>query len=526
MSSGFADRPDPNVSEFQRSGEARGMGGVTALQILRRRGWLLVLCVVLAIGAGVGVLLHSHKQYSATATLLFQNSQVTQSLFGNYAISAEDDPTTEQANNLALAEQPGIAVGAAKSLGSGYAASAVAGAIAVTAAGASDLIQVTATTESPQAAAAIANAYANATVSYQVNVQRQQINEAAANLSKQIAAESSASSAARSALETRLLQLRAISALQTGNVQITTPATVPGSPSGPSKPKDLALALVVGLLVGLFAMLVSERMDATVKEPSDIAEILHLPVLGTVPASREFGRSASRSNLDVLHDPVIADAFALLVAQLQYFKVDKDVRSLAIASSASGEGKSTVALGLAALAARTRPDTRVLLVDADLRRPGQARLTGTSSSPGLAEAVLRDDADLSDFIQEVSLRLPDGSPSGVLHIMTAGSPVPNPAELLSSEAFRKTLTALEEEFSLVVVDASSTVTVPDAIPLLSHVSGVLIVTRIGVTTRSPLRNLIKQLSGLGVPVFGVVHNATARVRPNAYQKGGAYQSRT
>jgi capsular exopolysaccharide synthesis family protein len=482
-----------------------------SLAVVRRKGWLLALCVVLA---GVGGLVdvdRSSKTYSATATLFFQNPLITEEIFGNFATSATQDPTTAQANDVALAEAPEIAVRTAAVLGRTYSAGLIAREVAVRASGASDLVNLTATASNPRSAARVANAYAAQTVAYQIAVQRTQINEAASQLSAQIDSLPSGNSSLPQ-LRTRLAQLEAIAALQTGNVQITANASVPTAPSGPNKKKGLALAVLLGLLVGSFAMLFADRVDSTISEREEITELMSLPVVGSIPAARDFARNARSGT--ALAVPSIADAFRLLVMQLTYFNVDRELRSLLVTSAGVGDGKSTVAWGLASTAARIRPDARVLLLDTDLRRPRVAELTGVPYRPGLTEAIVRRHGDLSDVIHRVAL---DDNPGGpTMDVMTAGTEVLNPSELLSSASMRGLLSRLNASYSLVIIDAAPTTLVPDAIPLLNQVSGVLVVARVGVSKRPGLRALANQLAELGVPMFGVVANAVPKRRADTY----------
>jgi capsular exopolysaccharide synthesis family protein len=484
--------------------EARGSAFLTLLAIFRRRGWLLAVCLVLAALGGFIAVSSAQKSYSASATVLFQDPQIAQDLFGDYTSSAYEDPTTLQADHLALATQPEIPVRAASELHTSSAE--LQSAIAVTAAGASDLVVITATTPNPHTAASFANAYANQTVAYQIAVQRTQINEAAADVQRQIAA-LPASSSGVSSLKTRLTELQTMAALQTGNAQVTAVAQVPGGPSGPNKKKDLAFALFVGLLVGLAAMAIVERLDATIKDPDEVAGVVDLPVLATIATSREFGREVAKSGIDGLRVPVIADAFRLLATQLRYFNVDESTRSLLVTSATTGEGKSTVAWGLAVASAQLEQDRRVVLLDLDLRRSAVAQLSGQPRVPGVAEALLEEHVVLDDFIRVVSLGSDQEETGPELYVLPAGAAAPNPTELIASDRFRRLLDQLKDTFDLIVIDAPPILTVPDAIPVLNQVSGLLVVTRMGVSSRPALRALMRQLNDLGVSAFGVVHNS-------------------
>ena len=210
-----------------------------------------------------------------------------------------------------------------------------------------------------------------------------------------------------------------------------------------------------------------------------------MPVLGAVPESPCYSTAGSRFL------PVEAEVFALLRARLRYFNVDRDVRSLLVTSAIPGEGKTTVALNLA-LAEAVAGNTRVVLVEADLRRPALRQRLAMEARPGLAEILSRN-ATIDDALAPA--QVPgrgngNGPPAGVA-IISAGAIPPNPGQLVESRAMIELLDTLSEQFDLVILDPPTSV-VSDAIPLMRLVSGVVIVSRIGVTagrSTTPSRTL-------------------------------------
>jgi capsular exopolysaccharide synthesis family protein len=199
----------------------------------------------------------------------------------------------------------------------------------------------------------------------------------------------------------------------------------------------------------------------------------------------------------------------MLRANLRYFNVDHEIRSLVVTSSAPGEGKTTVAWNLAAAA--TSAGKRSLLLEADLRRPGVAHERGLAPSPGLAH-VLAGQADLSSAIQRIQLMRSGDSdtPSGTLDVVVAGALPPNPMDLLESDRMRRVISDAEQSYDLVVIDTPPTSVVSDAIPLLKEVSGVLVVIRLGKSARESVTHLRNQLRNLSAPTLGIVINAVGR----------------
>jgi capsular exopolysaccharide synthesis family protein len=490
------------------------------LGVLRRRLWLLMLCLVIGGGVAYGVSHSQQKQYSATASLLFQQNQLSQELFG-FTSSTPVDPTTQAATNITLVSQPGVAVAAARQLGTTPAT--LGGTVAVAAAGASDVVNVVATDPSPTRAAKIANAYATAFIKYRQSSDRSQIVEAATQLQRQITrleSNQAASSTPAGAsnlrdLRTRLSQLEVLTSTQTGDVQLAQAALIPPAPSSPSPPKDAALGLIAGLLVGAAAIFVIERLDRTVRDSDEARRITRLPLLGVIPSSRAL----SRGRLSTAQGPSPElETFSLLRTQLQYFNVDREIRSVLISSAAPGDGKSTVALNLARAAAAAS-DSRVLLVDADLRRPAVAANAGVAQAPGLSE-LLTHNVAIEDVVQSSREDLQPQGGASKFDILTSGAIPPNPAQLLESRGLQTVLEELHARYDFVVIDAPPTSVVSDAIPLMSEVSGVVVVVRIGQTRRDGLRNLRDQLSSLDVNVLGFVANdMTLRSTPYRYYYG-------
>jgi tyrosine-protein kinase len=470
-----------------------------------RRAWLVVLCAVVGAAVAYGLSENQPKQYTATASLLFQQSEFSQDLFG-FSASQLIDPTTEQATSISLASQPVISLLTARRLGGGLTYHDIASVISVVAANEGQVIDIDATTASPTTASKIANAYANQVIAYQQLQNEVQVDQAASSLRKQIAT-LPATSAEAKALQARLRQLEALASLETAGVQVAGQALTPTFPSGPHTKRAGALGLLLGLLIGLVGALLLERRDKRIRDIADATDLIGvLPVLGVLPQVRK----GAEARITEAGAAGFAEALRLLRAQLRYFGVDGQVKSVLVTSPTPGDGKSTLAWNLAATYAVADPQASVLLIDADLRRPRATEISGLPAGPGLSD-VLSGAAGVEDAIRQTVILNPNsGKRAAELHVLGAGGLPPNPAQLLESSAFSSFLAAAKRDYDFVVLDSPPVSQVSDSIPALRLVDGVLIVVRMKLTHRGALRLLIAQLEQLSAPVLGVVINGATQ----------------
>ena len=217
----------------------------------------------------------------------------------------------------------------------------------------------------------------------------------------------------------------------------------------------------------------------------------------------------------------------MIRAHMRYFNVDWELRTLMVAWAAPGDGKTTVARHLAGAAARM--GSRVLLLEADLRRPTIAVQLDVSSGPGVAD-VLIGAVPLGEATQTVDLGLPgaDGSGARSFDVLVAGSSLPpNPGELIetdrrSANTMESLLQQAKTRYDLIVVDTPPLTAVSDAFPLLSKVDGVIIVGRVGRNRRDVAQRLHETLTGAGAPLLGVVANGFKSGRLRGYGYGYSY----
>ena len=490
------------------------LGSVVA--VLRRRVGLILLCAVMTAVAALAYSLHQEKQYSASASLLFRNQGFAESLFGNTVATPVPDPTSERATNEELVGLNVVGKRAAEHL-EGLTAEEVSDMVSVSASGEAEIVSVTATSSDPSQAKVVANTFARQFIAFRADAESSKLLEAkqlAEEEYERLSPEQQAGPRGQ-ALSSGAERLGILSSLQTGNAELVQPAELPTSASSPKPTRNAIVAAFIGLLLGIGLAFLLERLDRRLRDPEDVRDAFGLPILATVPVSRAImtsNKQATASELPFVEN----EAFRMLRAQLQYFNVDHSVQTVVISSHAAGVGKSTVAWNLGRLAASSSP---TIIVETDLRNPTLAAQHGLRHGPGLAE-LLTHQIGLDEVIQ--SKRLATGS-NGLgerkVDVITAGFSPPNPAELIESRSMSDILVELKKRYELVVIDTAPIGVVSDALPLLRMSDGLIVVARIGETTRDTAFEMRDQLKRLGVPTLGVVANAVKPRRRERYGYG-------
>jgi succinoglycan biosynthesis transport protein ExoP len=498
------------------------------LRVLRRRGFWIVLCALVVAAAAYGYSKRETKKYTTAAVLTFNSDQLDQQIAG-LSVNASGTPLEQQSGDIELVKYAGLARRTARLLGHGLTPVAVSRAIDIKGEGESNIVEVAATSTSPVLAAAIANVYAGQFVREQARTNRRQFRSALALVDKQLAALPPGERFGADALDlqNRAHTLELLAELDYKNVQVTQEAIVPAVPSSPSTHRNAILGGVLGLLLGLGIVFLLERFDHRIRDPEEFEAIYHAPTLGTVPKSRAlalFGRD-KRTGSDNL-SPAEAEAFNLIRAHLKFLSSGLDVSTVIVASPASGDGKTTVAYHLADAAAKL--GSRVLLLEADLRRPALTRRLGIEDGVGLVD-VLIGRASSHEAIRSVNV---GGAPGGAalahsLDVLAAGSALPlSPGELLESPAMHSLLAQLKPAYDLVVVDTPQLTAVSDAFALLAKVDGVLIVGRVGHSRRGDAEQLQRTLAGSEAKLLGVVVNGVKSGSSSSYVEASARNSPT
>jgi polysaccharide biosynthesis transport protein len=264
-------------------------------------------------------------------------------------------------------------------------------------------------------------------------------------------------------------ELRVVANSRANNVQVMERADVPKFPVFPNPRRDWITAILAGLTVALGLAFGIEYLDDTVKTPEDITRRLKLSLLGLVPAIR--GDRVAILTGSVPHD--FGEAFRSLRTSLVFTSGGDHTRLIAVTSSQPLEGKTTTAANLALALALS--GSRVLLIDADMRRPGLHKTIGLDNNTGLSH-LLVGQARVRDAVQR--------TPEANLVVLTAGRTPPNPSELLASERMNQFLANLATgPFDWVIIDTPPVLAVTDAVILAPRVTSIVFVIGSEMTRR-------------------------------------------
>ncbi len=317
------------------------------------------------------------------------------------------------------------------------------------------------------------------------------------------------------------------SAMRASNVRIVDPAEAPGVPYKPDPARNMALGLVGGLLAGMCLITVRDRIDRSIQAPGDLQNYLDLPDFGAIPSAKmglvlknkgrlNGTRSLAIGGPQANGDAHLAERLELAVAQQGQSVLAEGFRSalasvlfsgrnitehpklMVVTSAGPGEGKTTTASNLALAMAETR--RRVLLIDADLRRPRLHDIFDVPNTYGLSNVLESDDVDAAWRRAIVD--------TGVsrLVLMPSGTPAHNVTTLLYSAQLPALLYRMRREFDVVLIDTPPTLNLPDARILANLTDGVILVIRAGRTTRDSARLASRRFQQDGTPVLGTLLN--------------------
>ncbi|MGP5026154.1 polysaccharide biosynthesis tyrosine autokinase [Glutamicibacter sp. BW77] len=422
------------------------------LMALKRHWLLIVIVAVLGGGIGFGVGKMTPPTYSATSSVfvsassgestseLVQGSNFTQNLMQSYAQLATMplvlEPVMDELN----------LTGSVASLRNRVSVNTPLNTV---------LINIRASAGSPKQAADLANAVA-----------------------------------AELAVQAKALAPKQASGLPAIEMKPVGVAVIPKFQSAPNTKLLTATGLAGGLFVGVLYALLRSVIDTRVRSERDLTRLSEKPILGLVP--KRDPRSTGISMRRTPHD-LVSESYRRLAANLQFVSPDNPVTSVVVTSALPAEGKSSLAMNLAIALSENRK--KVLVIDADLRRPTVATVCGIDGQYGLT-TVLSGKAELSEAI--VSW--------GPISVLPAGRMAPNPAELLSSNAMGDIIQESSVRFDYVIVDAAPLLPVSDTLALVRHVSSALLVARAGKTKAKHLRNAMESLEGVKATLCGIVLN--------------------
>lgn len=322
--------------------------------------------------------------------------------------------------------------------------------------------------------------------------------------------------AAQSTYETllrRLEEIRVEENRAVGNARLVENAQVPQWSVTPNKLSTLALGNLLGILLAIGTALVLDALNTSIKTIKEAKEVFGYTLLGIIPAfgsdkdANDNGDAESAAKVVVRDAPrsPISETYRILQANLKFLSSDKAVKVIAVTSSVPQEGKSTVSANLAAAMAQS--GRKVLLIDADMRKPSQHTIWNLLNDAGLSH-VLVGQAQLGLVLKEVMVNL---------HVLTAGVTPPNPMALLDSKRMASLIKKFSGSYDFVIIDTPSLSTAVDAPILGKMADGILLVVQPGIVDSGSAASAKEFLEQSGQNVLGqVVNGVTSENQPHSY----------
>lgn len=450
--------------------QAGVFGNLNRLSVVWRHKWIVLATIVVVVGATYGVSRSLTPIYSTSSTLIIAQPGRQQTF------------DTAQANEEAarsysqILSSPNFAGQVASAIGGRVTSSKISSETSIQSVPNTELIKITAEDASRTRAKAIADRYASVFVAY------------APRLTPQTKA----------------------------TVTLADYAPLPKSPTRP-KPTLYALAAaILGVMAGIALAFLRERFDVRLRTVDEISAQTELPVLGDIPVRSKRSMEA------------FAESFRLLRTTLRFIDDGKVNRSIAIVSWGEGEGKTTVASQLAL--SLSGSDTRTLVVDGDMVRPGLQPLL----LPGINGAL---DPGLSDYVlgaASVQDCLYHTTKAPSLQFIPAGRQVPNLSSLLQNRRGRSAFAELQQVADVTIVDCPPLAVGADALSIAAQVDGVVLVVDMRHATRTTLANATRRLEQVNAKILGIAVNRdralqsatyyyTQRYRENGAVAGGVLE---
>ncbi|WP_130176345.1 polysaccharide biosynthesis tyrosine autokinase [Cryobacterium sp. SO1] len=435
-----------------------------------RKGWVvIVLLTLVGVGAAAAYSLTLTPRYSATAKVFVstQGAGTTSELQQGSTFTVQRVKTYSS-----LVSTPIVLLPVIETLGLGITSDQLAGRVTASAPLDTSIITINVSDTDPARAAETANAV----------------------------------SASLAAVVEEIESPDAVDALSPVKLTPAQEATVPARPMSPNVPLNIVLGTILGLALGLTVAVLRETLETRIRNERDVEGVTDVPILGGIV----FDPRAHDRPLIVHSDPRSprAESFRTLRTNLQFLDVGRADRSFVVTSSIESEGKSTTGANLAIALADA--GSRVLLVDADLRRPTVAEYMGVEGAVGLTDLLI-DRAELEDLIQ------PWGK--GELFVLPAGQIPPNPSELLGSARMNHFIGEFNKMFDVVIYDTPPLLPVTDAAILAKSVGGTIVVVAAGRTHKNQLQGALSALRNVGAPVSGLVLTMVPTKGPDAYGYG-------
>lgn len=485
------------------------------LRVLRRRKWVIVVCMLVVPITTYFYSARQPAQYQSSAQVYLSSQDLAGALTG--ISSAYVDQARLADTAASLAHVPAVARDAiASARVKGVTEAGLLGSTSIVPQTGTDILTFTVTNQQPKLAERLANAYAKAFTRYRGQLDSDAVRLARKELNDRLHA-LEASGEARSPLATSLRdkdqQLATLEALQTSRTYVISSAEGAAKVS-PQPRRDAMIGLFLGAVLGIGLALLLEALDTRVRSVAEVGEHLKIPQLGVVsPPPKKL---LKRDQLVMMAQPrdARAEEYRVLRTNLEFASLaGNEIKTVLITSAVEEEGKSTVAANLAIAFARS--GKRACLVDLDLRRPYLDRFFHLSRAKGITDVALGNvtlDAALIEFDLVTGEARPaapgrtdvsDGD-RGRLDVLVSGPLPPDPGEFVATQRLADILTALRTRYDIVILDSPPLLRVGDAMTLSARADGLIVLTRLTTARRPMLRELGRLVESAPTTKIGYV----------------------
>jgi capsular exopolysaccharide synthesis family protein len=493
-----------NANWLHPPAEAEGLRRY--VDTIRERIWLVVIAVVVTTLIAMIYVLTASKTYEATSQILATPVAIDDPVIHTLPLVFESsDPTrdietaTQFVNNLNVAQR------VKTDLHSPLSPQALLNKISAQPVATSNIIAVTATGDSPEQAQTIANAFAKATVAERTDDLHRAVQAMLPTLETQLRG---SGAAVAPALSTEVAQLQTLASTPDPSMRLQTLADLPTSQASPRPLLSIAGGLLAGLVLGIVAAFAAENLDPRLRREAQLRRLYRLPILGRIP--KESGRPSAAPLAPRRISGAGVEAYRTLRTALEVSTTQGDASShvILVTGSSPAEGKSTTAANLASSLALS--GRKVILIEADLRRPALGGALGLQPTGGGVSGVLIESVSLNDALTPA----PDyGSKLRVLLADHAGGWI---SDLFSVPAATKMIRDARSQADYVIIDSPPLSEVADAMPLARQADEVLVVVRLGKTRLEKVSQLGEQLHENGIRPVGFAVIGVAKPSRDAY----------
>ena len=485
-------------SRFQAPGIKR------YLRTLVEHWWLVAACVAVCVAATAIYVAQAPRKYRATSEMLISPVPAgTSTLVGLPVLFSSGDPTRDVLTASSLITTPQVALVAIHTMGLHQTPGAVLAEVSVTPIGQSNLLAVQATSTSAKQAQRIANAIPQAVIATRAAALHHAIAAIVPSLRAQAATLPSGLRGQPGTVSDQLDQLETLATQPDPTMTLASPAVLPTSPYTPKVKLSILAGLFGGLILGICATFAYAALDPRLRREEELRDLFRIPILAEIPRERTHDRRPmvpSELSFGAL------EGYRTLRATLTA-RAGGRSRAYLMTGSSPAEGKTTSAIGLAT--ALAQGGSRVILLEADLRRPTIGQALDLQITHG-TEDVITGQVELGEALTVAKF---DGWPFYVLAVAQPGTAL---ADRLSPSVAKQLIDQALELADYVVIDSPPITDVSDALPLASVADEVLIVARLGVTKLTKLARLQDMLRNQGIFASGFVLVGEGARRPGYY----------